>query len=275
MYVRFFIFFANIHKFLQFSKKAHTYKFLFFISCASSFLLTSCAGSDLSEIQKEGPDTIYNQALANFSANNLSEAAKKFSAVDRQFPYSDWARKSLIMGTYVNYLKQDYQDAINSAKRFIERYPKDNDAAYAYYMIGLSYYAQIPDVERDQETAKSCILAMFDLIDHYPDSKFVPDALTKIYYSREHLAGYEMHIARYYQTNKNYLAALSRYKVVIDQYSDTNQIQEALYRCVEISLYLGLKKEAIEYASLLGQNYPKNVWYRNAYQLLKKQKIIR
>lgn len=216
------------------------------------------------------PDVLYNQALANLDAGRLTEAAKKFEAVDRQHPYTEWARKSLVMGAFTNYRKGNYDEAINMAKRYIGLYPTSDEAAYAYYIIGLSYFRQIPDITRDQKDTKRAIAAMQEVVDRYPNSEYVDDAKTKIRFGREQLAGKEMQIGRYYQERKQYLSAIKRYRNVVEEYSNTNQIEEALYRLTEANYALGLTSEAQTAAAVLGQNYPESKWYKDAFNLLQK-----
>ncbi|MBI0162448.1 outer membrane protein assembly factor BamD [Bartonella sp. M0283] len=216
------------------------------------------------------PDVLYNQALANLDAGRLSEAAKKFEAVDRQHPYTEWARKSLVMGAFTNYRKGNYDEAVNMAKRYIALYPTSEEAAYAYYIIGLSYFRQIPDITRDQKDTKRAIAAMQEVVDRYPNSEYVDDAKTKIRFGREQLAGKEMQIGRYYQERKQYLSAIKRYRTVVEEYSNTNQIEEALYRLTEANYALGLTSEAQTAAAVLGQNYPESKWYKDAFNLLQK-----
>lgn len=216
------------------------------------------------------PDVLYNQALANLDAGRLNEAAKKFEAVDRQHPYTEWARKSLVMGAFTNYRKGNYDEAVNMAKRYIALYPTSDEAAYAYYIIGLSYFRQIPDITRDQKDTKRAIAAMQEVVDRYPNSEYVDDAKTKIRFGREQLAGKEMQIGRYYQERKQYLSAIKRYRTVVEEYSNTNQIEEALYRLTEANYALGLTSEAQTAAAVLGQNYPESKWYKDAFSLLQK-----
>ena len=216
------------------------------------------------------PDVLYNQALANLDAGRLSEASKKFEAIDRQHPYTEWARKSLVMGAFTNYRKGNYDEAVNMAKRYIALYPTSDEAAYAYYIIGLSYFRQIPDITRDQKDTKRAIAAMQEVVDRYPNSEYVDDAKTKIRFGREQLAGKEMQIGRYYQERKQYLSAIKRYRTVVEEYSNTNQIEEALYRLTEANYALGLTSEAQTAAAVLGQNYPESKWYKDAFNLLQK-----
>ncbi|WP_455476487.1 outer membrane protein assembly factor BamD [Bartonella sp. B17] len=219
------------------------------------------------------PDVLYNQALANLNSGRLEEASKKFLTIEKQYAYTDWGRKSLVMGAFTNYRLAKYDDAVSMAQRYITLYPSANDAAYAYYIIGLSSFHQIPDVTRDQRDTKRAIAAMQLLIERYPNSKYVKDAKAKIRFGREQLAGKEMQIGRYYEEGRRYLAASRRFRTVVEEYSDTNQIEEALFRLTEVNLALGLTMEAQTAAAILGRNYPKSEWYRLSYNLLKKKRI--
>ncbi|UXM94613.1 outer membrane protein assembly factor BamD [Bartonella sp. HY329] len=218
----------------------------------------------------ESPDVLYNQALANLEAGRLKEASKKFEAIDRQHPYTEWARKALVMGAFTNYRQANYDEAVNMARRYISLYPTSQEAAYAYYIIGLAYFRQIPDVTRDQKDTKRAVAAMQELVDRYPNSEYVADAKDKIRFGREQLAGKEMQVGRFYLERHQYLAAINRFKTVVQEYSNTNQIEEALYRLVEANFALGIIPEAQTAAAVLAQNYPDSKWYADAYKLLQK-----
>jgi len=218
----------------------------------------------------EPPDALYNQALANLESGRLNEASKKFAAIDAQHPYSEWARKALVMGAFTNYRQGKYDEAVNMANRYIALYPTSDETAYAYYIVGLSYFRQIPDVTRDQRDTQRAIGAMQEVVDRFPDSEYVADARDKIRFGREQLAGKEMQIGRYYLERRQYLAALKRFRTVVETYSNTNQIEEALYRLVETNLAMGVQAEAQTAAAVLGQNYPDSSWYADSYQLLQK-----
>jgi len=218
----------------------------------------------------EAPDVLYNQGLANLNNGRLNEASKKFAAVDTQHPYSEWARKALVMGAFTNYRQGKYDEAVNQANRYIALYPTSEDTAYAYYIVGLSYFRQIPEVTRDQRDTRRAIAAMQEVVDRFPDSEYVADAQDKIRFGREQLAGKDMQIGRYYLERRQYLAALKRFRTVVENYSNTNQVEEALYRLVETNLAMGIQPEAQTAAAVLGQNYPDSQWYKDAYQILQK-----
>lgn len=218
--------------------------------------------------QTDPADVLYNQALANMNAGRLEEASKKFAAVDRQHPYSEYARKSMVMGAFANYRQGNYDDAISSAKRYLTLYPSTEDAPYAEYIIGLSYYRQIKDVTQDQKEARQTIQAMQDLVQRWPDSEYVEDAKAKIRFANDQLAGKEMQIGRYYLERREYIAAIKRFRTVVENYSNTRHIEEALARLTEAYYAMGLTDEAQTAAAVLGTNYPDSQWYKDSYKLL-------
>ena len=244
------------------------------LSVAAPLFLSGCMSSekdiDLSTYvdQTEPADVLYNQGLANLNAGRLNEAAKKFAAVDRQHPYSEWARKSMVMGAFTNYRQGNYDDAISSAKRYLTLYPATDDAAYATYIIGLSYYRQIKDVTQDQKESRQTIQAMQELVTRWPDSEYAEDARQKIRFANDQLAGKEMQVGRYYLERREYLAAVKRFRTVVEQYSNTRHIEEALARLVEAYYALGLTDEAQTAAAVLGHNFPASQWYKDSYKLL-------
>ena len=205
-------------------------------------------------------DKLYNEGLANLDAGRLDEASKKFAAIDRQHPYTEWARKALVMAAFTNYRKGNYEEAISMAKRYNTLYPTSPESAYAYYIIGLSYFRQIPDVTRDQAASRRAIAAMQEVVDRFPDSEYTDDAKAKIRFARDQLAGKEMQVGRYYLERKEYLAAIKRFRGVVEEYSNTRQVEEALARLVEAYYALGLTSEAQMAASVLGKNFPDSQW---------------
>lgn len=213
-------------------------------------------------------DKLYNEGLANLDAGRLDEASKKFAAVDRQHPYTEYARKSLVMAAFTNYRKGNYEEAIAMAKRYNTLYPTSDESAYAYYIIGLSYFRQIPDVTRDQAASRRAIAAMQEVVDRFPNSEYVEDAKTKIRFARDQLAGKDMQIGRYYLERKEYLGAIKRFRNVVEEYSNTRQVEEALARLVEAYYALGLVSEAQTAAAVLGKNFPDSSWYKDSYKLL-------
>ncbi|TIX64903.1 MAG: outer membrane protein assembly factor BamD [Mesorhizobium sp.] len=239
-----------------------------------SLVLSACMSSekdvDLSTYvdQTEPADVLYNQGLANLNAGRLDEASKKFDAVDRQHPYSEFARKSMVMGAFADYRAGHYDEAIGSAKRYLTLYPSTDDAAYAQYIIGLSYYRQIKDVTQDQKEARLTVQTMQDLVTRWPTSEYVDDAKEKIRFATDQLAGKEMQIGRYYLERREYIAAVKRFRTVVETYSNTRHVEEALARLTETYYAMGLTSEAQTAAAVLGTNYPDSQWYKDSYKLL-------
>jgi outer membrane protein assembly factor BamD len=215
-------------------------------------------------------DRLYNQGLFLLNdKQDYKEAAKKFDQVDRENPYSDWARKALLMLAFSDYKAGQYDDCINAAKRYVTLHPASPDAAYAQYLIASSYYDQILDVSRDQERAQKAIDAFEEVVHKYPDSEYALASKQKIEMARDQLAGKEMAIGRFYLKNRDFLGAINRFKVVVTQYQTTREVEEALERLTEAYLALGITDEAQTAAAVLGHNFPDSPWYKDAYNLLK------
>lgn len=244
---------------------------------AAPVVLSGCMSSDddvdlATYVEQTDPaDVLYNQGLANMNAGRLKEASRKFAAVDRQHPYSEYARKSLVMGAFADYRQGNYDEAINSAKRYVQLYPATPDAAYAQYIVGLSYFRQIRDVTRDQKESRRAIEAMEEVEQRWPDSEYVDDAQEKIRYARDQLAGKEMQVGRYYLERREYIAAVKRFRYVVENYSNTRHVEESLARLTEAYYAMGLTSEAQAAAAVLGQNYPESQWYKDSYKLLASQ----
>jgi outer membrane protein assembly factor BamD len=216
----------------------------------------------------EPAGVLYNEGLAYLNAGKLSDAVKSFDEVDRQHPYSEWARKALIMSAFASYRRGRLDDTVQSANRYLTLYPGSPDAAYAQYLIGSSYFKQIPDVTRDQDATRKAMASLQEIIDRYPDSEYATDAKNKIIVARDQLAGKEMQVGRYYLERREYVAAVNRFKVVITDFQDTRHVEEALERLVEANLAMGLTSEAQTAAAVLGHNFPDSKWYQDAYKLL-------
>jgi outer membrane protein assembly factor BamD len=211
---------------------------------------------------------LYNEGLASMQRGNLRKAVESFEEVDRQYPYTEAARKSQVMVAFASYRRGDYDAAISSSKRYLSLYPGTPEAAYAQYIIGVSYYHQIPVVTRDQQATRDAMQAMQDIINNYPDSVYANDAREKYAIARDQLAGKEMQIGRYYQERREYVAAINRFKVVVTEYPTTRHVEEALFRLTETNLAMGLNSEAQTAAAVLGHNFPNSQWYKDAYKLL-------
>jgi outer membrane protein assembly factor BamD len=215
-------------------------------------------------------DKLYNEGVYMLNRRqDYKDAAKKFEEVERQHPYSEWARKSLIMTAYSKYESRDYDDAIAAAKRYVTLHPGSADAAYAQYLIGASYYDQIPDVTRDQARTDKAISALEEVTRKFPDTEYAANAKQKIQIARDQLAGKEMAIARYYLENKQFTGAINRFKIVVTHYQTTRHVEEALMRLTEAYMTLGVVSEAQTAAAVLGHNFPDSRWYSDAYRLVK------
>ena len=214
------------------------------------------------------PDLLYNEALAHLEAGDARLAAEKFDEIDRDHPYSEYARRSTLMSAFLHFRRGEYQDAVNDAQRYVTLFPASPDAAYAQYIIGESYFRQIPDVTRDQELSLRAMEAMREVIQKYPESEYAEDARRKIEVARDQLAGQEMQIGRYYMERREYLAGVNRFKVVVEEYQTTRHVEEALHRLTEAYLALGIVPEAQTAAAILGHNFPDSEWYADSYRLL-------
>ncbi len=218
----------------------------------------------------EPADRLYNEGIYLLNEKKqFKDAAKKFEEVDRQHPYSDWARKSLLMSAFAYYEVGNYDEAVAAAKRYISLHPGSSDAPYAMYLVGASYYDQIPDVSRDQGRTERAISALEEVVRKFPNSEYATAARKKMETGRDQLAAKEMTIGRYYEGKKNFIGAINRFKVVVTQYQTTRHVEEALMRLTECYMMLGIVPEAQTAAAVLGHNFPDSTWYKDAYQLVK------
>ncbi len=213
-------------------------------------------------------EVLYNRAVDQLNQEDYRSAAPLFEEVERQYPYSVWARRAILMAAYCYYEINKYGDAINATDRFLALYSGNKDAAYAYYLKAISYYEQIVDVGRDQNTTQQALVALNDVVQRFPGTPYARDARIKLDLALDHLAGKEMAIGRYYLYKQQYVAAINRFKVVVTNFQTTSQVPEALYRLVEAYLALGIKGEAQTAAAVLGYNYPGSSWYEYAYGLM-------
>jgi outer membrane protein assembly factor BamD len=230
---------------------------------------SSLGGEKEVQVPDEPADKLYNEGL--YLLNNkkdYKEAAKRFEEVDRQHPYSDWARKALLMAAYAYYESAKYDDAIAAAKRYVTLHPGSADAAYAQYLIGSSFYDQIPDVSRDQARTEKALNALEEVARKYPDTEYASSAKKKLDVARDQLAGKEMELGRYYLQQRAYTGAINRFKVVVTQYQTTRHVEEALERLTESYMALGIVQEAQTAAAVLGHNFPDSHWYKDAYKLV-------
>jgi len=218
----------------------------------------------------EPADKLYNEGVFLLNEEkNYKGAAKKFEEVDRQHPYSEWARKSLIMSAYAFYEARAYDDCISAARRYISLHPGSAEAPYAQYLIGSSYFDQIPDITRDQGRTERAITALEEVTRKYPNTEYALSAKRKIEIGRDQLAAKEMEIGRVNQGKKNFTGAINRFKIVVTQYQTTRHVEEALLRLTECYMALGIVQEAQTAAAVLGHNFPDSPWYQDAYNLVK------
>jgi outer membrane protein assembly factor BamD len=218
----------------------------------------------------EPADRLYNEGVYLMNEKkDFRDSAKKFEEVDRQHPYSEWARKSLIMSAYAYYSAGAYDESINAAKRYITLHPGSSDAAYAQYLIGASYFDQIPDVSRDQSRTERAIAALEEVTRKFPNSEYAESARKKIEVGRDQLAAKEMNAGRWNQEKMNFTGAINRFKVVVTQYQRTRHVEEALERLAECYMALGFVQEAQTAAAVLGHNFPDSPWYKDAYRIVK------
>jgi outer membrane protein assembly factor BamD len=240
-------------------------------ACIALALLAGCATSknkaDTNYVARD-VSTLYNAAKYRLDRGQFKLAAALFDEVERQHPYSPWARRAQLMSAYSYYMGRDYAPANQSAQRFLSIHPGNKDAPYAYYLIGLCYYEQIADVTRDQKITEQALSALGELIRRYPDSRYAADARLKLDLVNDHLAGKEMEIGRFYERRAQWLAATIRFRTVVDKYQTTTHTPEALMRLTESYLALGIPQEAKKAAAVLGANYPGSKWYKRAYDLI-------
>jgi outer membrane protein assembly factor BamD len=247
--------------------------------CALTITLSGCSTLGLGGGAKGGKDTryvardvntLYAAAKEKLDAGNYEVAAALFDEVERQHPYSPWARRAQLMSAFSYYMGQKYNESINSAKRFLSIHPGNKDAPYAYYLVALCYYEQISDVTRDQKITEQALQTLGEVQRRYPNTRYAADAGLKIDLVNDHLAGKEMEIGRFYERRALWLAASLRFREVVDKYQTTTHAPEALFRLTESYLALGVPEEAKKAAAVLGANYPGSKWYERAYELMQK-----
>lgn len=255
---------------------------LIFLCCFMAWLFSSCSTIEETIVGEDAEDEelwdetkdytaseLYNRAADTFAAGKFKDAVKQFEEVERQHPYDELAKKAQIMAGYSAYRGSEYDEAIVILERFVKLYPGNERAAYAYYLRALSYYDRITDIGRDQKMTEDAREALRDVVSRFPGTDYERDARIKLDLTEDHLAGKEMHIGRYYQERDEYLAAINRFRHVIEHFQTTSHTPEALHRLVECYLRLGVKAEAKKYASVLGYNYPGSQWYEYSYKMMK------
>jgi outer membrane protein assembly factor BamD len=247
------------------------------VALALILSLSACASwrnrNNDTPIEEMEAQPIFQQAEAEMEAGNPDDAAALFLEVERLHPYSDWARRALIMATYAYHQDRDYENSRATAQRFLDFYPADEDAAYAQYLLALSYYDQIDQVGRDQGLTYQALQALRVVIERYPDSEYAASAILKFDLAFDHLASKEMEIGRYYLRRENYTAAINRFRVVVEQFQTTSHTPEALLRLVEAYLALGLSNEAQTAGAILGHNFQASPFYDDAFRLLNDQEL--
>lgn len=249
-------------------RKVHS---LLLASTAAALVLTACQNSNRREelAYVERPvEQLYSRATEELDKRDYNEAILLFNEVERQHPYSEWARRSSLMSAFASYESRRYDDAISTAQRYLSLNPAGQGASYAYYLIAASYFDQIMDVGRDQKTTELAKAALNDVVRRYPGTDYSRDATLKLDMVQDQLAGKEMEIGRWYLRRNQHLSAVNRFRTVVKDYDTTSHSPEALYRLVETYLSLGLKQEALAAGAVLGYNYPETNWYRDAYRLL-------
>jgi outer membrane protein assembly factor BamD len=220
------------------------------------------------------PDEIYAIGESQLAEGKSTQAAQTFNEIERLYPFSQLAKRAIIMSAFSSYQAGDDSNARASARRYLDLYPSDKDAPYAQHLIALTHYDNIVDVGRDQATTAEALQALREVVNRYPESDYARDAQLKIDLTLDHLAGKEMEVGRYYLKRGHYSAAINRFRVVVDKYETTSQTPEALHRLVEANLALGLEKEALASAAVLGHNFPGSDWYANSYALLTGRHVI-
>jgi outer membrane protein assembly factor BamD len=218
--------------------------------------------------QDTSPEALYAAGIEELNAERYQRAVQLFDTIEREHPYSAFATNAKLMSAYGEYMRNRYTEALGALDRFIQLHPAHRDIAYAYYLRALCYYEQINDTERDQRTTEQAMAALQDVANRFPNTPYARDARLKMDLARDHLAGREMVVGRFYQNRRLYTAAIGRFRRVVDEYQTTNHVPEALHRLTEIYLALGLTDEARRTASVLGHNYPGSEWYQDSYALL-------
>jgi outer membrane protein assembly factor BamD len=234
--------------------------------------VAGCAGRGKKKAQlayEERPvELLYSAGAERLDRRQWGQAVQYFQEVERQHPYSEWARRSILMQAFAHYEGNNYEEAVADSNRFIQLYPGNPSAAYAHYLKSICYFEQIADVGRDQAATGQALDSLRDVVQRYPNTEYAADARLKIDMVNDQLAGKEMTVGRYYLRQGDTLAAIGRFRNVVDQYQTTSHTPEALYRLVESYLTIGLLEEAKRNGAVLGHNYPGDPWYAGAYKLL-------
>ncbi len=239
-----------------------------FLAFALASAVTACGSSDKADKADGRPvHELYNEAADELEAGRFKTAAKMFDSVEREHPYSAWATKAQLMSGYAYYKANQYDEAVIAIDRFIQLHPGNRDVAYAYYLKALSHYERISDVVRDQGTTEAALAGLSEVIRRFPNSRYARDARLKMDLTKDHLAGKEMEVGRYYLKRGHHLASINRFRNVVDKYQTTSHVPEALHRLVEAYTALGVTDEAKKAAAVLGHNYPGSEWYLDSYAI--------
>ncbi|MDI2090769.1 outer membrane protein assembly factor BamD [Commensalibacter oyaizuii] len=272
------------------NQKLHSYRLQHisrgFFSVLIAASLVACSGSDKSgsksklddnselSYKQSTPEQLYNNGIDAIKTKHYKLATKQFETLQENFPYSGYTANSQLMEGYAYYLQNKYPEAAKQLETFLQLHPNSPDAPYAFYLRALCYYERISDVSRDQQSTIEALTALSDVVNRFPGTSYARDAQLKIDLCRDHLAGKEMLVGRFYEEQKNYEAAITRFQRVVLDYQTTNHVAEALHRLVEIYLKLGLTDQARKAAAVLGYNYPNSQWYRYSYNDLKKYNLV-
>lgn len=240
------------------------------LALMAALVVAACGGPDSEELAyEERPvNELYNEAIDELEGGNYRAAAPLFDEVERQHPYSIWARRAILMAAFCHYQVNDYDSAVIAAQRFIALHPGNPNVGYAYYIVALSFYEQITDVARDQRVTERALRGLEEVVRRFPDSEYARDSRLKVDLTYDHLAGKEMHIGRWYLQRDQYVAAINRFRTVVTRYQTTTHTAEALHRLSEAYMALGVAHEAQTAAAVLGYNYPGSEWYEYSYALL-------
>lgn len=234
-------------------------------------VLVGCASKDKENAEdtpEQTAEELYLEAHQAFADKKFKKAVELFDDVERQHPYSEWAIKAKVMAAYASYKARDYANAVGILERFVKLHPGSDSVPYAYYLIALCYYDQVSDVGRDQGMTERARDALDEVVRRFPNTDYAADAKIKLDLVHDHLAGKEMEVGRFYLHQGDYLAAINRFRYVVDRFQTTTHVPEALHRLTEAYLALGVREEATKYASVLGYNFPGSKWYQRSYALL-------
>lgn len=243
---------------------------------AAAVMMSACSsGGGKKFAYVERPvEQLYSMATDRLERKRYVEAVAMFQEVERQHPYSAWARRAMLMKAFAFYQKNDYEESIKALDQFIALHPGNKDAPYAYYLKAMCFYERITDIGRDQENTDNALIALTDVVRRYPNTEYARDARLKLDMAFDHLAGKEMYVGRFYMKQNNHIAAINRFKTVVTDFETTTHVPEALHRLVEAYLELGLVEEAAQNAAVLGYNYPGSDWYRDSYRLFARNDLI-